>query len=173
MNPSEIPSATPAVTSFTADRDRLQTTQNASHLARRLSDELRGGKRADPNVTRAVAVADHLNARLLDIQQLWPHLQNQKSQPTERPDVLHSDDLPTIIGAASSDARYVQRLTAGGMGMAVNVAEPLRVLGELRRKLAFIEDRWPELQTDDHVSDRPTRDDKILQQLVASGEVRL
>lgn len=173
MNPSENSSATPAVTSFTTPRDRFQTTQNASYLARRLSDELRGGKRANPNVTRAVAVADHLNARLSDIQQLWPHLQKQKGQPTDRPDVLQSDDLPTIIGAASSDARYVQRLTAGGMGMAVNVVEPLRVLGELRRKLDFIQDRWPELQTDHHVSDRSTRDDKILQQLVASGEVTL
>ncbi len=173
MNPSENSSATPAATSFTTPRDRLQITQNASYLARRLSDELRGGKRANPNVTRAVAVADHLNARLLDVQQLWPHLQNQKGQPMDRPDVFQSDDLPTIIGAASSDARYVQRLTAGGMGMAVNVVEPLRVLGELRRKLDFIQDRWPELQTDDHVSDRPTRDDKILQQLIASGEVTL
>lgn len=173
MNPSENPSATPAVTSFAPARQRLQITQNVSYLARRLSDELRGGKRASPNVTRAVAVADHLYTRLLDIQQIWPHLQNQKGQPTERPDVLQSDDLPTIIGAASSDARYVQRLTAGGMGMSVNVFEPLRVLGELRRKLAFIQDRWPELQTDDHVSDRPTRDDEILQQLVASGEVNL
>jgi len=154
-------------------RDRLQTTQNASYLARRLSDELRGGKRADPNVSHAVAVADQLNARLLEIQQLWPHLQKPKGQSTERPNVLQSDDLPTTIGAASSDARYVQRLTAGGIGMSVNVVEPLRVLGELRRKLDFIQDRWPELQTDHHVSDRPTRDDKILQQLVASGEVTL
>lgn len=154
-------------------RDRLQTTQNASYLARRLSDELRGGKRASPNVSRAVAVADQLNARLLEIQQFWPHLQNRKSQPTERPDVLPSNDLPTIIGAASSDARYVQRLTAGGIGMSVNVVEPLHVLGELRRKLAFIEDRWRELQNDECVSDRLSRDDKILQQLVASGEVAL
>ncbi|WP_280171105.1 hypothetical protein [Agrobacterium pusense] len=173
MNPSENSSATPAATSFTTSRDRLQITQNASYLARRLSDELRGGKRANPNVTRAVAVADHLNARLLDVQQLWPHLQNQKGQPTDRPDALPNNDLPTIIGSASSDARYVQRLTAGGIGMSVNVVEPLRVLGELRRKLDFIQDRWPELQTDHHVSDRPTRDDKILQQLVASGEVTL
>ncbi len=63
MNPSENPSATPAVTSFTTARDPFQITQNASYLARRLSGELRGGKRANPNVTRAVAVADHLNAR--------------------------------------------------------------------------------------------------------------
>lgn len=154
-------------------RDRLHTPQKASHLARCLSDELRGGKRANPNIGRAVALAHQLNARLIEIQQFWPHLQKQKGQPTQRPDLLPSDDLPTIIGAASSDARYVQRLTAGGIGMSVNAVEPLRVLGELRRKLAFIEDRWPELQNDERVSDRPTRDDKILQQLVASGEVRL
>ncbi|KQO83562.1 hypothetical protein ASF29_01730 [Rhizobium sp. Leaf262] len=153
--------------------DRLQTPQKASHLSRCLSEELRGGKRANPNVSRAVAVADQLNARLLEIQQLWPHLQNRKGQPTKRPDVLPNSDLPTIIGSASSDARYVQRLNAGGIGMSVNVVEPLRVLAELRRKLDFIQDRWPELQTDHHVSDRPTRDDKIFQQLVASGEVTL
>lgn len=172
MTPSETQTA-PPVTTLLSARRQLQIIQNTSNLGRRLSGELRGGKNADPTVTRAIAVADDLQNHLLAIRRNAPNRQNRKDEPIERPDVLQSEDLPTIIGAASSDARYIQRLTAGGTGMSPNVVEPLRVLGELRRKLAFIQDRWPELQTGDDVSDRLTRNDKIVQRWVASGEVRL
>lgn len=170
MTPSETQTA-PAVTTLLSARRLLQIIQIASNLGRRLSGELRGGKNANPNVTRAIAVADDLQNHLLAIQRNAPNRQNRKDGPIERPDVLQSEDLPTIIGAASSDAKYIQRLTAGGMGMSPNVVEPLRVLGELRPKLAFIQDRWPELQTGDDDAGSVTRHGKIVQELLSSGEI--
>lgn len=186
MTPSETQNTTPsnpAVAALVSQKNAYQIIQTASSMARRLSAELRGGRKADPDVTRADAIVVDLEIHFLAIQHNHPRMQNWRGEPTERPDVLQSDDLPTIIGAASSDARYLKRLTAGGGGMSPNVVEPLRVLRELREKLDFIQSRWPGLQaSDDEIRMTPidsgeavrlSRHEKILQELIASGEVNL
>lgn len=187
MTPSETQNKThsnPSVAALISRKNAYQIIQNASNMARRLSAELRGGRRADPSVTRAAAIAGDLEIHFLAIQHNHPLMQNQRSEPAQRLNVLQSEDLPTIIGAASSDARYLKRLTAGGGGMATNVVEPLRVLRELREKLTFIRQRWPGLQTSDEDGFRMTliggddalrlsRQEKIFQELIASGEVSL
>lgn len=136
--------------------NQYRVIQNTSRMAYRLSDLLRGGKKANPNVTPAAAVAEYLEAHFLAIQRGYPAQQKQHSEPQVRPDVPDSDDLSSHLSAASADARYIKKLCAGGMGMSPNMVEPLRVLRQLRAKLATISARWPELQVAEEVALSPT-----------------
>jgi hypothetical protein len=131
--------------------NQYRVIQNTSRMASRLSELLRGGKKANPNVTAAAPVAEYLEAHFLAIQLRHPAQQIPHSEPQIRPAVPDSDDLSIHLSAASADARYIKRLCAGGLGMSPNMVEPLRVLRQLRAKLATISNRWPELQVPEEV----------------------
>ncbi|MDR7028022.1 hypothetical protein [Rhizobium rosettiformans] len=114
-----------------------------------LFNALKGGKTAKPNVTAAVKLAEELEAHLMAIQRQCPAQQKPSVEPQHRAYRGEGDDLPSLLGSASRDARYLKQLTSGGWGMSRNVVEPLRVVRELRPKLATIQARWPELQVEE------------------------
>ena len=167
-----IPSES-AILALVAEGDEYTLLRKASRLGNELALLLRGGKKAHPNVTRAVTVAAELELHLMAVQRCFLARQKQHNEPEPRPDVLSSNDLPTVIGSAASDTRYIKYLTEGGMGMSANVVGPLRVICGLRDKLAVIQDLWPELQDDEAVAERarPSRYEGLLQKLIASGDV--
>ncbi len=112
--------------------------RDTSYLGRQLARDLRGGKKADPNVGPAIRTADGLLRRLEAIavvRNLPP-----APEPKEPRPLPPEGDLPAKLSDAGSDARYVQNLTQGGGGMAVgsNVCEALRVVRALRPKLEAI-----------------------------------
>lgn len=108
--------------------------RDTSSLARRLAGDLRGGRKADPNVGPAIRSAGDLGRRLeaLAVHGKLPPAE----QPTAPRPVPPSDDLPAMLSDAGRDARYVAHLLQGGTGMSVrNVPEALRIVRALRPKL--------------------------------------
>lgn len=112
--------------------------RDTSYLGRQLARDLRGGKKADPNVGPAIRTAEGLMRRLealAVVRNLLP-----APEPKEPRPLPPEGDLPAMLSNAGRDARYVQNLTQGGGGMAMgsNVSEALRVVRVLLPKLEGI-----------------------------------
>ena len=112
--------------------------RDTSYLGKQLARDLRGGKKADPNVGPAIRTAEGLLRRLealAVVRNLPPAPEPKEARP-----VPPQGDLPAMPSDARRDARYVQNLTQGGGGMAIggNVSEALRVVRALRPKMETI-----------------------------------
>lgn len=70
-------------------------------------------------------------------------------EPQHRAYRGESDDLPGLPRVRVTGRTLSQAIDLRGMGNVSNVAEPLRVVRELRPKLATIQARWPELQVEE------------------------
>jgi hypothetical protein len=161
--------------------DECQAAKSASNAGRSLASNLMGGKNADPNVEQSVALAVRLELLLRAIGAALPGQQKASPGRPQVPAMVDGgSDLATLLSAASRDAKYLKRLTQGGIGMSRNVQEPLRVVQELRHKLALIQKLRPDLQGQNafrasprDAAPRKTRHDRILDELIAGGEIRV
>ena len=139
MHQSDTTPMTPeeALTIVGGDLDAFYFIRDTSHLGRQLARQLQGGQKADPNVGPAIRTAEELGRRLETlavVRNLPP-----APEPSE-PRLMPSEgDLPAMLSDAGRDARYVRRLTEGGMGMSMHhVPETLRIVRALRPKLDAI-----------------------------------
>ncbi len=117
--------------------DAFYFNRDTSSLGSRLAAELRGGRKADPNVGPAIRTAEELERRLeaLSIVRNLP----PAPPPSDQREPPPSDDLPALLSDAGRDARYVKHLLAGGSGMFVSqVPEALRIVRALLPKLEAI-----------------------------------
>ncbi|MGR9169783.1 hypothetical protein [Rhizobium sp. KDH_Rht_773_N] len=151
MNRTEMAAPSEDIVAALAASDSYSSplAPRTSQKGHALFNALKGGKKAKPNVTAAVKLAEELEAHLIAIQRQCPAQQKPFVEPQHRASRGEDDDLPSLLGSASRDARYLKQLTSGGWGMSRNVVEPLRVVRELRPKLATIQARWPELQVEE------------------------
>jgi hypothetical protein len=159
-----------------AGTNNFRLLEVASRKGRLLALMLRGGRKASPNVGKPLVLAKELSAWLRAIHDRWPRVQRTPTDDRGADGLPENVDLPTVLSAVGRDVRYLENLTRGGVGMSANVVMPLRVLDALIAKLEAVQARWPESQgpgaTPSGLTRRP-RGSRILDEMVASGEVNL
>jgi hypothetical protein len=144
---STLPSATSPTPeearTLLEDQSRYDLKQSTLYAVKDLARALEVGKKLDPNVTYQSRSARRLELQFMALSLALPLRQIEKdgTRPTD-PDWT---DLGSVLSSVSRDGRYLKRLCNNGW-VPDNVVEPLRVVREIRAKLATIQRLAPEAQ---------------------------